>query len=45
MKDITWIMLSNIVLWLGLGGYVVFLAKKQQYLEKSLAVKEHLDNV
>ena len=45
MDNITWLMSANIMVWLGLGAYLLFLTKKQCTLQKRLSLKEHIDNV
>ncbi len=45
MESTTWILMANVAVWIGIGGYVAFLAKGQSALKKRIALKEHMDNV
>ena len=37
MDDIFWLMAANMVVWLGLGVYLAFLASRQRILKQRLA--------
>ncbi len=40
MQALTWLMLANAALWLGLGGYLAFMQRTQKNLEKRMALLE-----
>ena len=44
MNSMSWLMAANMVVWLGLGAYVVFLAQGQRKLQQRLRLKEMMDN-
>lgn len=44
MNVINWIMYTNIVIWILICSYVVFIGYKQINLEKRLKKMEYLDN-
>lgn len=37
MSGLDWLMYANIAVWLGLGVYLVFIARNQKSLERRLA--------
>ncbi len=42
MDTITWLIAANVVVWLGIGGYVLFIARGQRALQQRLQMKEML---
>ncbi len=45
MQEIHWVLAANVVVWLGLGAYIFFIARSQCALKKRLQQKESMDNV
>lgn len=37
MNDASWLMYANIAVWLGIGGYLLFLGRKTARLESRLS--------
>ena len=44
MDTLTWVVLTNAVVWLGLGAYVTFVALQQKQLRQRLEQLEILHN-
>ena len=42
--QLLWIMLANILIWLGIGGYTAFVAARQKMLAKRLKQMEIINN-
>jgi CcmD family protein len=42
MTDMQWLLCASIAVWLGIGGYVAFLASAQNTLERRLRLLEDL---
>lgn len=45
MSNMFWLMAANVVVWLGLGAYVCFLARSQSALERRVRHMEMIDDV
>lgn len=43
MDNTGYLLAANVVIWLGIGGYLVFLAGRQKQLEQRLRRMEALD--
>ncbi|MCR5814905.1 MAG: CcmD family protein [Desulfovibrio sp.] len=41
MEPFSWLLAANVIVWLGLGGYTLFLSRKQQKLFQRLQQLEH----
>ena len=41
MEPFSWLLAANVFVWLGLGGYTLFLSRQQQRLCKRLHQLEH----
>ncbi|MBO4335951.1 MAG: CcmD family protein [Desulfovibrio sp.] len=41
MEPFSWLLAANVFVWLGLGGYTLFLSRKQQKLFRRLQQLEH----
>lgn len=37
MNDVSWLMYANIAVWIGLGGYLLFLGRKTARLESRIS--------
>lgn len=44
MSDIYWVIAANVVVWVGLGSYCIYMACVQKGLEKRLRHMEIMDN-
>ena len=44
MDSLTWVILANAVVWLGIGGYVAYLAACQRALASRIRHMEMLNN-
>lgn len=42
MDTIFWLMAANMIVWLGLGGYLAFLGSRQRLLNQRLAQWENM---
>jgi CcmD family protein len=42
MENSTWLLMANIAIWLGLGGYIGLLAANQKQIEKRIRQMELL---
>lgn len=44
MEAMTWIIVTNAIVWIGIGAYVAFLAARQRALALRLSQLEMLDH-
>ena len=44
MDTLTWVIMANAAVWLGIGGYMAFLATRQRSLAARLAQMEMLNH-
>lgn len=44
MDDIFWLLCANIIFWLGMGGYAIFLGVRQERIKRHLNQLEILNN-
>jgi len=43
-REVKYLIISNVIIWLGIGGYLFFLATKAKKLERKLKQLELLNN-
>lgn len=44
MESAHYLLAANVAVWIGLGGYIVFLVRRQAMMEQRLQHLEALDN-